>query len=77
MKKWLDRALNLSIGIFTAFFIGDSLYAWWEDRTHPGVYAAWSAPWYTRLWVNGGALAVYLAMALAVKCVLHKKHKAK
>ena len=69
MYPRLNHVLNLLIGSFIGVWIGHSLYLLWDYHAHPGLYALGSAPWYT----DGLCTAGFLAVALLVKYILHRK----
>jgi len=73
MYPRLNHVLNLLIGSFIGVWIGHSLYLLWDYHAHPGLYALRSAPWYTGILVNGLCTAGFLAVALLVKYILHRK----
>lgn len=73
MLKKLDQILNIIIGSSLGVFIGHGIYVLWHYKTHPGLYAMQSAPWYTSIVVYGIATLVVLAAAVIVKLVLRKK----
>ena len=51
--KRLHTLLNIMMGAFAGVFLGHSAYVVWQYKTHPQVYALWSAPWYTSILVYG------------------------
>ncbi len=72
MKK-LNQMLNIIIGAFVGVFIGHSIYIIWDFNTHPALYAAQSAPWYTSILVYGAATAVVLLIALMAKFFIKRQ----
>lgn len=76
MKK-VNRFLNILIGSSIGVFFGRSLYAYWDFKTHPVLYALNSAPWYTGVMLEGAVTAVIIAAALAVKFFVKKKMEKK
>lgn len=75
MLKKLDHILNIIIGSSLGVFIGRGIYVFWDYKTHPGLYAMQSAPWYTSILVYGIATLIVLVAAIIVKLVLRKKIK--
>ena len=60
------------MGSVVGVFIGYSVYSVWDYKTHPGLYAMQSAPWYTTLLIYVGFAAVLL-LGIILKCVLWKR----
>lgn len=75
MLKKLDQILNIIIGSSLGVFIGHGIYVFWDYKTHPGLYAMRSAPWYTGIVVYGIATLVVLAAAVIAKLFIRKKIK--
>lgn len=75
MLKKLDQILNIIIGSSLGVFIGHGIYVFWDYKTHPGLYAMRSAPWYTSIVVYGIATLVVLAAAVIAKLFIRKKIK--
>lgn len=75
MLKKLDQILNIIIGSSLGVFIGHGIYVFWDYKTHPGLYAMQSAPWYTGIVVYGIATLVVLAAAVIAKLFIRKKIK--
>lgn len=73
--KKLDQILNIIIGSSLGVFIGHGIYVFWDYKTHPGLYAMQSAPWYTSIVVYGIATLVVLAAAVITKLILRKKYE--
>ena len=73
MLKKLDQILNIIIGSSLGVFIGHGIYVFWEYKTHPGLYAMRSAPWYTSIVVYGIATLIVLAVAIIAKLIVRKK----
>lgn len=71
-NKWnvfLDRLAALLAGTFIIKFV----YTYWDYRTHPEVYAAFSAPWYTSVQLYGAAALAAAAIAAAGKAATGKQ----
>ena len=62
MKNKLNSILNIIMGSVVGVFIGYSVYSVWDYKTHPGLYAMQSAPWYTTLLIYGGYAAAVLIL---------------
>lgn len=73
MLRKINSALNIVIGSFTGVFVGHGIYVLWDYKTHPDLYAMWSAPWYTGILVHGAVTVVILAMAIIVKLIIRRK----
>ena len=74
MKK-LNATLNSVMGISCGWFLGKGIYAVWDFKTHPEVYAMQSAPCYTDIMVYGVIALVVLLVCLVIKaiCKYHNK----
>ncbi len=59
--KQLAQALRIAMGSFVGVFLGSSVYQYIHWKTHPGLYAMQSAPWYAGI-LRG---AVFTAVSLA------------
>ena len=70
MKKKINQVLNIIMGSFTGVFIGSGIYKYWHFRKYPDLYAAYSAPWYTGILVNGLFTLVLLAFCIVIKIIL-------
>lgn len=75
MVKKLNYILNIVMGGFIGVFIGRGLFVLWECKTHPGLYAMQSAPWYTSIVHYGIFTLVALAILLVIKVILRRKIK--
>ena len=76
MKK-LNNILNIVMGSFVGVFIGRGIYVLWDFKTHPGLYAMQSAPWYTSILVHGAFMLVVLLICFVIKAIIkYKKQKA-
>ena len=75
MLKKLDSILNIVMGSFIGVFLGRGIFVFWDYKTHPGLYAMQSAPWYTSVLVNGVFTATLLAAAAVIKFIVQKKLK--
>ncbi len=71
MKK-LNQFLNILIGAFIGVFIGRGIYVYWDIKTHPDLYAAWSAPWYTYILVSGAVTLAVVVVAVIAKIIIKK-----
>lgn len=73
MKK-LYRILNTFLWCSIGVFFGDSIYRFYDYKTHPGLlYELQSAPWYTGIVLQGIFTAVIVAGILIVMHFLKKK----
>ena len=73
MQNKLNSILSIIMGSVVGVFIGYSVYSVWDYKTHPGLYAMQSAPWYTTLLIYGGFAAAVLILCVILKCVLRKR----
>lgn len=71
-KNKLNSILNIIIGSVIGIFIGYGLYTLWDYKTHPGLYAMQSAPWYTGILFYGIFAAVVILLSLILKRILRK-----
>lgn len=70
MKKKVNQVLNIIMGSFTGVFIGSGIYKYWHFRKYPDLYAAYSAPWYTGILVNGLFTLALLVFCIMIKIIL-------
>lgn len=59
----IQRLLSLVIYGFIGAFVGHSAYLFIDHQLRPQLYAAYSAPWHTQIFVNG-LLTVLIAGTL-------------
>lgn len=71
--KRLNTILNTVMGAFAGGFIGYSIYTFWDFKTHPGLYALTSAPWYSSVLVHGAVTLVVLVICAVIKVVVKRK----
>ena len=69
MKK-ANRLLTILMYSLIGVFLGYSIYTYTDYRARPGLYALYSAPWYTPLLLYGACVLVLLAVLLAAKLVI-------
>ncbi len=72
MKK-LHGMLNLIMGAFVGAFLGYGLFVVWDYKTHPGLYAMQSAPWYTGIVLSGAFTLVVLLVCLVLKAIVKRR----
>ena len=70
MLQKVNRLLTILMLSLIGVFLGYSIYTCADYRTRPGLYALYSAPWYTRLLVYGACMLVLLVILLAAKLVI-------
>ena len=70
MLQKVNRLLTILMLSLIGVFLGYSIYTCADYRTRPGLYALYSAPWYTQLLVYGVCVLVLLAILLAAKLVI-------
>lgn len=76
LKKW-NNILNIVMGSLSGVFIGRVIFVCWDYKTHPGLYAMQSAPWYTGILVSGIYTLIALAITAAVKRIVQKQMRRK
>lgn len=69
----INTFLNCVIGAFTGVFVAESLYTYWDYKTHPEIYAVTSAPWYTSILMFGIITLATILVALVIKLIIRKK----
>lgn len=73
MLNKINSFLNTLMGSCIGVFIGHSIYSFWDFKTHPGLYAMCSAPWYTGIWVYGIFTLLVLISVTVVKLIIRNK----
>lgn len=77
MLKKVNQCLNVLLGAMIGVYAGYSLYSFLEFKARPGLYAMYSAPWYTGLLLYGVCLLAAVAVIVIIKLILHKKYSDK
>lgn len=72
MKK-LYKIMKTSIWCFIGIFIGNSLFRYYDYKTHPGLYLCQSAPWYLAIELEGVFTAVVVMVFLIIMRIIKKK----
>lgn len=75
MWKKVDNILTIIIGSVIGVFIGHGIYAFWDYRKYPDLYAMQSAPWYTSIFVYGIFTIVVSVVAIIIKRMIRSKVK--
>jgi len=75
MLKKVNSFLNIIIGAFIGVFIGHGIYIFLDYKTHPEIYAFYSAPWYTSILVYGVITVVVVFIATVIKLFIKKRLK--
>jgi len=77
-KKWrsVKKFLNIAIGVSVGAYIGRVLGVIVDYKTHPEMYAAYSAPWYTPLIVASVFWGIVLVIEIAVWVLAEHKSTA-
>ncbi|MCI9020109.1 MAG: hypothetical protein HFH32_05030 [Eubacterium sp.] len=75
MLKKINHILNIIIESFIGVFIGHGIYAFWDYKTHPDLYAMQSAPWYTSILVYGLFTIVVLIAGIIIKLIIRLRLK--
>ena len=70
MLQKVNRLLTILMFSLLGVFLGYSIYTCTDYRTRPGLYALYSAPWYTQLLIYGACVLVLLVILLAAKLVI-------
>lgn len=73
--KRLYRILKIAIASFIGVFIGSSIYEYYDYKTHPDLYEAWSAPWYLKIEMRGIATILIVAVICIIMILIKKKIK--
>ena len=69
MKKFI-QILNIIMGSVVGLFIGYSVFISWNHKTNPELYAYYSAPWYTGIWIYGAFALAVLVVCIVIKAIL-------
>lgn len=75
MLKKIISILNIIIGSSIGVFIGHGIYVFWDYKTHPGLYAMQSAPWYTSILVYGLFTMIVLAAGIMLRLINRRRLK--
>ena len=70
LPKKINTILNCVIGAFTGVFIAESIYTYWDYKTHPEIYGVTSAPWYTSILMFGIITLAIILVALVIKLII-------
>ena len=73
LYKRINAFLNCVIGAFAGVFIAESIFTYWDFKTHPKIYEVTSAPWYTSIILFGTITLAIILVALIVKFIIRKK----
>ena len=73
LYKRINTFLNCVIGAFVGVFIAESIFTYWDFKTHPKIYEVTSAPWYTSIILFGIITLAIIIVALIVKFIIRKK----
>ncbi len=71
-RNQLNRILNIIMGSAVGVFIGYGLYAFWEYKKYPELYAMQSAPWYINILVYGIFAVAVLILGIVLKLAIRK-----
>lgn len=72
MRKKINNVLNIIMESFVGVWIGRAIYVYWDYKTHPGLYAAGSVPWYTSILVYGAVALFILVICFLIKLFIKK-----
>ena len=70
MLQKVNRLLTILMFSLIGVYIGCCIYTYADYRARPGLYALYSAPWYTQLLVYGVCVLVLLTVLFAAKLVI-------
>ncbi len=73
MKKKIRFWLYVAMGSAAGVFLGTVLARYLDYRSHPGLYAMGSAPWYAGLWETGAVILAVLFLGLLLLVFLKRK----
>lgn len=71
MFRKLNHFLNIAMGVCIGIFIGSGIYEFWNYKTHPDLYAMWSAPWYITILVHGIFLIIISGTIIGIKLIIY------
>ncbi len=74
MIKKLYRTLNVIVYSFAGALIGNSIYTYYDYKTHPDLYEMQSAPWYAAIQANVILFLITALVIFAVRWILRKKY---
>ncbi len=77
LPEKINTILNCVIGAFTGVFIAESIFTYWDYKTHPEIYEVTSAPWYTAILLFGIITLAIILVALVIKLIIRKKIRKK
>ena len=66
----INTFLNCVIGAFVGVFLKESIFTYWDYKTHPEIYAVTSAPWYTAILLFGLITLAIILVALVIKLII-------
>ena len=69
-RKKLNQILNMIMCTSLGIFIGRAVFVVQDFKTHPGLYAMQSAPWYTSILVYGIFTLVVWAICILLKIII-------
>ena len=70
MLQKVNRLLTILIYSLIGVYIGCCIYTYADYRARPGLYALYSAPWYTQLLVCGACVLVLLVVLQSSSSVI-------
>ena len=73
--KTLYTVLKTALYSFLGVFIGNTIYRYWDYRTHPGLYDLTAETWYTGTLQYGIFVIITVIILLAALIFLKKKMK--
>lgn len=76
MKK-LRNLLKIAIWCLIGVFLGSTIYTVLDYKARPGLYAFYSAPWYTGILLGSGVTAALVLVLLVILVILRRKTEKK
>ena len=73
MLKKMKHIMYIVIGATVGVYLGNVLFVWFDYRNNPGLYAMYSAPWYTKIIADSVICGVILLIAIAIQCFITYK----
>lgn len=75
MKKYIKAVLPIIIGSAVGVFIGRAVFLYTDFKSHPELYIANSAPWYTALFMPAVFTLCVIIICSVLKFLLRKNKK--
>lgn len=73
MIRKVEMILRIILWCTVGAFLMSSVWIFVDYKTHPDLYATYSAPWYTGIMVHGAVAAILIIICLlAIRIVSNK-----